>query len=367
MSDPVHGKWYDGTSSRAVDAVLHVSGSGTLELLSDGDRIATVWTQITVGARLGNAPRRIDFPNGGAFETPDNDAVDRLVDAFGTPAATWLHGFETNWRLILGASLILVVAAWGVFTYGIPAASKSIAAVLSPSILEPLGRETLSSIDRIGLDASALNEARRDAVAAEFETIAAAADLGEVACRIEFRSAAKTFGPNAFAIPPCLVIVTDELVEIAANADELSAVLAHEIGHVKHRHALRRIIQDTFLTFILLLMTGDSTQVSATLAAAPALLLELGYARDMEREADRFAAHYMRAAGIPLQAFPAVLQRMEDWHAKEVCDGNDCAVSEEESNDMDVFGYLSTHPSTRERAEMFRRPEAGAYASDPAP
>lgn len=353
MSDPLHGQWYDGTSSRAVDAVLHISEAGTLELITDVDRICLQWQKVSVGSRLGNAPRRIDFPGGGAFETADNDAVDRLVHALGAPSGTWLHGFETNRRLIAAAAVILIALGWGVFKYGIPAASKSIAAVISPAILEPLGRETLSGIDHIGLQATALSDARRDTVAEQFETIVDAADMDDLTCRIEFRSAAKTFGPNAFALPPCLVVLTDELVNISANEDELTAVLAHEIGHIKHRHSLRRIIQDTFLTFILMMMTGDATQISAALAAAPAVLLELGYARDMEREADLFAAHYMRAAGIPLQAFPTILQRMETWRAEDACDGKACAANEDRDDDTRFFDYFSTHPPSGERAQMF--------------
>ena len=353
MSEPVHGKWYDGTSSRAVDAALQVAETGSLELVTDGDSICLDWQNISVGSRLGNAPRRIEFPDGGAFETADNDGVDRFVHQFGAPSSAWLHGFETNWRLIAVASVTLLAVAWVVFTYGIPAASKSITTVISPAVLEPLGRETLSAIDRIGLHATTLSDKRREGIAEQFETIVGAADLSDVACRIEFRSAAETFGPNAFALPPCLIVVTDELVNVAANDDELTAVLAHEIGHIKHRHSLRRIIQDTFLTFILMLMTGDATQISATLAAAPVLLLELGYARDMEREADHFAAHYMRAGGVPLRAFPNVLQRMEQWHTKDACDGKACAASEEESDDTRFLNYLSTHPPSDERAEMF--------------
>lgn len=353
MSDPVHGKWYDGVSSQAVDAVLQISGAGTLELVAGDARMCLQWAEISVDSRLGNAPRRINFPDGGAFETSDNDAVDRIVRALGTPSSNWLHGFETNWRLLAAVSVFLIALGWGLFKYGIPAASKSIAAVISPSILETLGRETLAGIDRIGLDATTLNNTRRETVAAHFVTIVRAADMTDVTCQIEFRSAANTFGPNAFALPPCVIVLTDELVNIAINDDELIAVLAHEIGHIKNRHTLRRIIQDTFLTFIFMLMTGDATQISATLAAAPAVLMELGYARDMEREADLFAADYMRAEGIPLRAFPSILRRMETWRVEDRCGGEVCAANEERGEDTRLFDYFSTHPSSDERAAMF--------------
>ena len=38
---------------------------------------------------------------------------------------------------------------------------------------------------------------------------------------------------NAFALPSGIIVMTDELVELAKSDDELISVLAHEIGHVR--------------------------------------------------------------------------------------------------------------------------------------
>ena len=353
MSEALQGIWYDGNSSRAVTAELQVSGIETLVLKAGESQYSAALSEVTVAARLGNSPRRIDFPNGGAFETSDNDAVDRLVLTAGKSSHTWLRRFETSWRMLAAAAVILTVVAWGVFQHGIPAAAKNMAAIIPPAVLESLGAQTLAGIDRVGLDETRLPAARRAEISNQFDTVVAAAAMSGVDCRVEFRSAKATFGPNAFALPPCVIIVTDELVELAQNGAELTAVIAHEVGHIKYRHSLRRIIQDTFLTFIFMLMTGDSTQISATLAAAPALLLELGYARDFEREADTFAAAYMRAADIPLRAFPDILERMERWYPKDECTGEDCPALDISDDGASFLDYFSTHPATSERASMF--------------
>jgi Zn-dependent protease with chaperone function len=218
------------------------------------------------------------------------------------------------------AVVVLILLAWATFRYGIPIASSAIAAVIPPSVLSAVGEQTFAGIDRFGLRASTLPLERRTAVSNEFHHIVAASGLDDAACRIEFRAAEKTFGPNAFAFPPCFIVVTDELVTIAAHDDELKAVLAHELGHIKYRHGLRRIIQDTFLTFILLMITGDATQISGALAGLPVLLLEFGYARNFEREADVFARDYMRAHNIDLQRFPAILRRIEQGGREKSCD-----------------------------------------------
>ncbi len=61
---------------------------------------------------------------------------------------------------------------------------------------------------------------------------------------VEFR-ASPIIGANAFALPGGIVIVTDQLMQLAEHDDEILAVLAHEIGHVKHRHVLRGLPQDS--------------------------------------------------------------------------------------------------------------------------
>jgi Zn-dependent protease with chaperone function len=46
-------------------------------------------------------------------------------------------------------------------------------------------------------------------------------------------------------------VVTDGLVELARNNDEIAAVLAHEVGHVKLRHGLRHVLQNSVTVLIM--------------------------------------------------------------------------------------------------------------------
>src|SRR2546426_7673245 len=45
--------------------------------------------------------------------------------------------------------------------------------------------------------------------------------------RLEFR-ASRIIGPNAFALPSGIIVVTDQLVRLARNDEQVLAVLAHE-------------------------------------------------------------------------------------------------------------------------------------------
>ena len=180
-------------------------------------------------------------------------------------------------------------------------------------------------------------------------------------CEISFYSAADSIGPNAFALPPCFVGVTDEFVGLAKNNQEIEVMLAHELGHIEHRHTLRHIVQSTFLTFLVVMMTGDATQISAQAALIPALLFELGYSRDFEREADRYARQYLVENDIPLSSFPAILQRLGCWSGADKALDEGCLkkMQDEASSpesEGDLSGYLSTHPLTEERAKLFVDP-----------
>lgn len=86
-------------------------------------------------------------------------------------------------------------------------------------------------------------------------------------------------GANAFALPGGYMLITDELIDLANNNDEIVAVLAHELGHVKGRHALRQTLQGTVSGFIIIAITGD---VSSIASGLPALMMNISYSRELE-------------------------------------------------------------------------------------
>jgi Zn-dependent protease with chaperone function len=127
--------------------------------------------------------------------------------------------------------------------------------------------------------------------------------------------------------------MTDELVALAQNDDEIIAVLAHEIGHVRGRHALRMILQSAGVAAITLAVFGDVSSTSALAAALPAVLLNAKHSREFEHEADGFAKSWLREHGIPERRFDDLLCRLE-----------------KQSPAGTEVRYLSSHPPTEERA-----------------
>ena len=49
--------------------------------------------------------------------------------------------------------------------------------------------------------------------------------------------------PNAAAVPGGTVLVTSGLLSQLTESEEVTAVLAHEVAHIHHRHGLRSLIR----------------------------------------------------------------------------------------------------------------------------
>ena len=99
---------------------------------------------------------------------------------------------------------------------------------------------------------------------------------------------------NAFAFPGGQIFVTRGLLALL-DADELCAVLGHEIGHVLERHGQKQLVRE-HLGHLLLsaLLRGDgdghseslSQEVGGLLVQYAAALASLSYSRQNEYDAD---------------------------------------------------------------------------------
>ena len=313
----------------------------TVENAGDGHRILSLSRfTIKVSSRLADTPRYLYFPDGEKFETQDNLSVDRIVKRFaGARWTGWLHRLESRWRFVLIALAGMLVFLWGGIKYGVPLAARGIAGRLPPSILHAAGEQTLGILDRSVLSETNLDQAVRSRLQEHFQPVIAAHP--DEMLTVLFRKGGRV-GPNAFALPDGTIVFTDEMVRLADHDDELVAVLAHEIGHVVHRHGLRAVIQDSLLGFALLAITGDATGSSELFLGLPVLLTQLAYSRTFEREADNYALDYLRTHNIPPIHFAHLMRRIEQ-----------AAPPRSEGSEPKWSGYLSSHPLTTERIRPF--------------
>jgi Zn-dependent protease with chaperone function len=118
---------------------------------------------------------------------------------------------------------------------------------------------------------------------------------------------------NAFALPGGHVLAFTTLRDIL-SPEEMSAVLAHEIGHVKYRHGMQRLAKGVGLLAIATLTVGDFSAVASSLAVG---VRTLAYTREMEEEADRYAVNLLKQLQIPPERLGQALAAIEAAaHAK---------------------------------------------------
>jgi Zn-dependent protease with chaperone function len=249
----------------------------------------------------------------------------------GSGNTQWGDGIP-RWLAIVPLVFLALLAA--AYVYGIPFLARAVAARMPASVTEALSSQTLAALDRDVFQPTAMSRERQQAIDTSFRGLEMPA--GSAATyRLEFRKS-DAVGANAMALPSGTIVVTDGLVTLARDDREILGVLAHEAGHVDHRHGMRGILQNSLMGLLVAWLVGD---VSSIAASAPAALLEASYSRDLEREADAFAVQVLRANGIPLRYFAGMLRRLEEA-------GGASGMSS-------ALRYLSTHPATAERIAQF--------------
>lgn len=119
---------------------------------------------------------------------------------------------------------------------------------------------------------------------------------------------------NAFALPGGIIIVNSALIEKADNADEIAAVLAHEIQHVEQRHALKSMIHSLGWAAGLMIVLGDVNVAAAVVVHQMGVMY---FGRDIEDEADRLGFQTLVKADIQPQGMVSLLQKLEKEHGSQ--------------------------------------------------
>lgn len=335
----LRGHWVDGSSASVRDASLSLVDAETVRLTSDAGSRDFAIADLIVSPRIGSAPRIIRLPGNGQLECADSPLFDQWFAPHSRieAMADWLERRRTA---ALVAAAVVVLGTVAFFKIGLPWLAEKAAPHVPASVERTMSEQVLALLERTHeLQPSTLPASRQRRLQDEFRRLVA--DLPrQHELRLEFRSA-PAIGPNAFALPDGQIVMTDALVKLAKSDDELIAVLAHEVGHHEHRHALRQTLESSGILVVTALLFGDVSGSSLTISL-PTVLLETGFSRSHEREADDFAFQLLRRQGRSPQAFADILKRLS---------------KEREIGDSGPIGYLSTHPPS---ADRIRRAEQAA-------
>ena len=296
-------------------------------------------------------PRIIRFSDGARCEVADIRALAEMlgeVHAPQSPRGSQWEGMPRALTAVLAVILLVLIA---LYHFGVPMVARVVANQVPVSATEDISNAVVKSLDSETLAPSALPPTRQEGITGLFRRTVAPSS--SIPFTLLFRGS-PGLGANAMALPSGTIIVTDELVALARDDRELIGVLAHEAGHVVHRHSVRLVLQNSAVALFMVWAVGD---FSSIIALAPATLLQAKYSRDFERDADAFAADLLVARGIRPGMLADLLERLEASHRGNTPSSTSTessTASAESPGAPSLLDYTSSHPATSERLEYLR-------------
>jgi Zn-dependent protease with chaperone function len=338
-SSTVKGVWHPPGSSRKVEATLSLTGNGDLVVVANQAVLARApRADLDISARVGSIPRKIAFPDGSLFESPDNDGIDALAGVAG--GAARVDQLERFRPRLFAFAAVVAVFCYLIYRFAVPVLVEVAVVMTPPVVTQLMSQGALVSLDETVLAPSELPLPRQERLQAGFMELAALSDRGAANYVLNLRKGG-SIGANAFALPDGSIVLTDELVGMAANDEAILGVLAHEIGHVEREHSLRRLYRAAGIAALIMLIGGDIGAGAEDILVQGSALVALSYSRAQENEADRYSVELMVKAGKNPASLVSFLETMR---ARESKGGSD---------------ILSTHPATADRIEAVR-----AYAEE---
>jgi len=324
----VRADYYDGRSARR--RAVTVSASGTeLQVVGEDVDLRVAFADVAVDERLGRAPRRLRFAEG-VCEIRDLDGLDALLASLGHRDG-WLDRAQRRWSYVSSALVACACLTVAMYVWGLPWLAARVAEHLPTSVGAALSVQTLKLLDGSLLVPSTLDRGRQTTLDEKLHRLRLPA-AGRMPVLL-FRGSPQ-LGANAFTLPDGTIVVTDDLVLALKADDEILAVLAHEVGHGAGKHGVQLLLRSSLVGAFSTLYFGD---ISGLLAVAPAALVQARYSRDLERQADDYAAALLRANGLSPALLADALDTLSRAHPGQALDG-----------------YLASHPPTAERIRRLR-------------
>lgn len=345
MSTILQGTLFSGENLAGV-AVRLTLDTDHLRSAPDGPTIDVPLRAVRTSDRLADVPRYLYLPDGRTVETPDNDTVDLwLSHQRRGRLVALVHALERHSQVAAAATILMVTSVAFTLWWALPRLALRAAMAVPTAVELQAGQAGLAGIEK-ALRPSELNYLDRTKVYLQLEVLLDAAGIKEEPKLYFFSMGGQS--PNAFALPGGVIIMSDELVKLASSEDEIAAVLAHEIGHWQRRHGLQTVMRSSAALLVVSTVTGDLSTLTTFAGTIPFLLLQRGYSREFEAEADHDAIALLAKCGVGSRPFATILEKLEKARPAQ---GRD-------------FTYLSTHPSTADRIRSLAPDKAEAGPTD---
>lgn len=257
-----------------------------------------------------------------------------------------------RWALLSAALTLGAAAVAAALFFGAPVLAEPLARITPPEIEQQLGDNVAAQLQLIFKPCE--GEAAADAKAAIAPMVERLVEVmqPEHPISVEF---VKSSAPNAVALPGGRVLITDGLFDAINQQDELAAVLAHELGHVRARDGLIAAYRHAGLGVTLELITGG-TGLAQQAILLGGQVVEAGNTRRQEARADDAALAALAQLGSDPGALARAFQGLERTsNALRKMDG-------EKPGRAGALDFLASHPAIEERIA-----KAQAHAAPSAP
>jgi Zn-dependent protease with chaperone function len=329
--------FFDGVSARQHEAAIWVEGKDLRVRAIGGIERQVPLRDVQWPERQRRGAHTANLPGGAVLKFADADAFHAWAARNGVNES-WVIKAQQSWRWTAALVVLLLVLGGVAYEWGVPWGARFALVFVPPDVDRDIGDAAMASIRKEGwLKPSELPADQQAALRTAWARAVAKYNRPGMDIKLHFHKS--KMGPNAFALPSGDVVLTDEMVKLVDGREDIVlGVLAHEAGHVRHRHSMRLLAQAALLGTITTVAFGD---FSGLLAGAPALLGHLGYSRDLEREADDESIALLRANGISPEVMAIMFERLQKF--------------QREKGMPDLPIALGSHPSDAERIARFRK------------
>ena len=138
---------------------------------------------------------------------------------------------------------------------------------------------------------------------------------------------------NAFATPGGHILISRGMLKSANSEDELAAIIAHEIGHIQLEHSIKAIKKNTRTQKIGIIATAtiaiiaqqqgsskedieDIMESGALLTSFSTELVNTGYSKTSEYNADKIAIHLLEKTGYNPNSMITMLENLKKNKSK---------------------------------------------------
>lgn len=337
----IAARYHDGVVANVVPVSLEYDAQNTMLIIRDTDKgdVLACW----LAGDIHTIPGRRGQLRLGAAGLPDgarvviDDARNGARVLATLPVLMEKRRQEAGRQIrVVGLATLALASVIIAYLYGIPLLASRVVELVPPAwetrLGETVGRQMEAQLSETG--SAPLCDADPDSLSNRALARFAEAVMEGSGSPFELDiKVVRSPVPNAFALPGGQVYFFSGLLEQAETQDEFVGVLAHELGHVVHRHGMEQLISTAGTGLLIGFILGDMTGVSVA-AGLGATLIDTRFSREAERQADAFAARMAHRLDFNPAGLAELINRVEA-----------------DSDLARAFALFNTHPLTDDRKQ----------------